>query len=75
MERRRDVYGTAKRFRCQGKGGHSLPLEEELRVEKTTTQWYKNFDSLMVNQCYKRTEVDPCVCTWRYSYGKFIIFL
>lgn len=45
------------------------------RLKQAPCQWYKKFDSFMVNHEYKRTTLDHCVFVKRLSNGDFIILL
>ena len=44
-------------------------------LKEAPRQWYKKFDSFMMNHEYKRTVVDHCVYLKKFPDGKFVILL
>lgn len=63
-------------FKVKGKEDMVCRLKKSLYgLKQAPRQWYKKFDSFMVNQGYRRTDADPCVYVQRYPDGKFIILL
>ena len=63
-------------FKIKGKEDMVCRLKKSLYgLKQAPRQWYKKFDSFMLNQGYTRTEADPCVYVQRYPDGKFIILL
>ena len=44
-------------------------------LKQAPRQWYKKFDSFMVEHEYDRTASDHCVFVKKFSNGEFIILL
>ena len=44
-------------------------------LKQALRQWYKKFDSFMVEHGYDRTTFDHCVFVKKFSDGEFIILL
>ena len=44
-------------------------------LKQAPRQWYKRFDSFMLEHGFKRLEDDHCVYIKRYDQERFIIFL
>ena len=42
-------------------------------LEQAPRQWYKKFDSFMVDHGYTRTNADHCVYVRKFPNGKFVI--
>ncbi|WVZ01025.1 hypothetical protein V8G54_027094 [Vigna mungo] len=49
--------------------------KEHLGVSSEEKQWYKKFDSFMIQHNFKKTSADHCVFVKHYENGKSIIFL
>ncbi|WVZ24581.1 hypothetical protein V8G54_003125 [Vigna mungo] len=44
-------------------------------LKQAPRQWYKKFDSFMIQHNFKKTFADHCVCVKHYENGEFIILL
>ena len=44
-------------------------------LKQASRQWYKNFDSFMVEHRYDKTAFDHCVFVKKFFDGEFIILL
>ena len=63
-------------FKEKGKEHLVCRLKKSLYgLKQAPRQWYKKFDSFMVNQGYKRTNADHCVYVKQFEDGNFIILL
>ena len=63
-------------FRIKGKEHLVCQLNESLYgLKQAPRQWYKKFDSFMVEHGYDRTASDHCVFVKKFSDGEFIILL
>ena len=63
-------------FKEKGKEHLVCRLKKSLYgLKQASRQWYKMFDSFMVSQGYKRTNVDHCVYVKQFEVGNFIILL
>ena len=63
-------------FEVQGKQKLVCKLKKSLYgLKQAPRQWYKKFDSFMVDHEYTRTVADQCVYFRRFSDGNFIILL
>ena len=54
-----------------------MPIKEEslYGLKQAPRQWYKKFDSFMVDHNFKKTKNDHCVFIKRYESGDFLILL
>jgi len=60
----------------KGKEGLVCRLKKSLYgLKQAPRQWYKKFDSFMLEHGFQRLEVDHCVYIKRYDQGKYIILL
>ena len=65
-----------KMFTIKGKKHSVCQLKKNLYgVKQALRQWYKKFDSFMVEHEYDKTSSNHCVFVKKFSYGKFIILL
>ncbi|KAJ7009759.1 Retrovirus-related Pol polyprotein from transposon TNT 1-94 [Populus alba x Populus x berolinensis] len=63
-------------FEAKGKDQLVSKLKKSLYgLKQAPTQWYKKFDSFMVDHGYDRTTSDHCVFMKRFLDGNFIILL
>ena len=63
-------------FEVKGKQNPVCKLKKSLYgLKQVLRQWYKKFDSFMMDHKYKRTIVDQCVYFRKFSNGNFIILL
>eukprot|EP00253_Pinus_taeda_P029535 PITA_29535 len=63
-------------FIGKGKEGLIFRLNKSLYgLKQGPRQWYKKFDSFMLEHGFQRFEVDHCVYIKRYDQGKYIILL
>ena len=63
-------------FKVKGKEDMIYKLKKSLYgLKQGPQQWYKEFDSFMMSQEYKKTFADPCVYVRRFADDKFIILL
>ncbi|XP_028072575.1 pre-mRNA-splicing factor ATP-dependent RNA helicase DEAH10-like [Camellia sinensis] len=63
-------------FKVKGKENLVCKLKKSLYgLKLAARQWYKKFDSFMVNHDYKRTTSDHCVFVKRFLDSDFIILL
>ncbi|GKV32108.1 hypothetical protein SLEP1_g40737 [Rubroshorea leprosula] len=63
-------------FEEQGKEHMVCKLKKSLYgLKQAPRQWYKKFDSFMMNHGYQRTNADPCVYIRLFPDGNFIILL
>jgi hypothetical protein len=63
-------------FRIKGKEYLVCQLKKSLYgLKQASRQWYKKFDSFMVEHGYDRTTSDHCVFVKKFSNGEFIILL
>ena len=60
----------------KGKEGLVCRLKKSLYgLKQAPRQWYKKFDSFMLEHGFQRLEADHCVYIKRYDQGKYIILL
>ena len=60
----------------KGKEGLVCRLKKSLYgLKQAPRQWYRKFDSFMLEHGFQRLEVDHCVYIKRYDQGKYIILL
>lgn len=60
----------------KGKEGLVCRLKKSLYgLKHAPRQWYKKFDSFMLEHGFQRLEADHCVYIKRYDQGKYIILL
>lgn len=65
-----------KGFVVQGKEDHVCLLKKILYgLKQSPRQWYKRFDTFMVEHRYNRSNYDNCVYCKRLSNGSFIYLL
>ena len=65
-----------KGFTAKGKEHLVCRLKKSLyRLKQAPRQWYKKFDSFMVDHGYDRATLDHCVFVKKLSDGEFIILL
>lgn len=65
-----------ERFTIKGKKHSMCQLKKNLyRLKQAPRQWYKKFDSFMVEHGYDKTTFDHCVFVKKFSDGGFIILL
>jgi ATP-binding cassette subfamily B (MDR/TAP) protein 1 len=65
-----------ERFEAKGKEQLVCKLKKSLYgLKQAPRQWYKKFDSFMVDHGYARTTSDHCVFMKRFPNGNFIILL
>lgn len=63
-------------FKVKGKEDLVCQIKKSLYgLKQAPRQWYKKFDSFMVDHGYQRTTSDTCVFIKRFIYGDFIILL
>ena len=63
-------------FEVPGKEHLVCKLKKSLYgLKQAPRQWYKKFDSFMVNHGYKRTAADQCVYVQKFPDGNFVILL
>jgi hypothetical protein len=63
-------------FTAKGKEHLVCRLKKSLYgLKQALRQWYKKFDSFMVDHGYARTTSDHCVFVKKFYDGEFIIFL
>ena len=63
-------------FTIKGKEYLVCQLKKSLYgLKQALRQWYKKFDSFMVEHGYDRTAFDHCVFVKKFSDGEFIILL
>eukprot|EP00253_Pinus_taeda_P013798 PITA_13798 len=60
----------------KGKEGLVCRLKKSIYgLKQAPRQWYKKFDSFMLEQGFQRLEANHCVYIMRYDQGKYIILL
>ncbi|RVX21440.1 Retrovirus-related Pol polyprotein from transposon TNT 1-94 [Vitis vinifera] len=65
-----------ERFTIKGKGHLVCRLKKSLSgLKKAPRQWYKKFDSFMVEHGFGRTTSDHCVFVKKFSNEEFVILL
>ena len=65
-----------KGFKVKGKEDLVCQLKKSLYgLKQAPRQWYKKFDSFMIEHGYQRTTSDHCVFVKRFLDGEFIILL
>ncbi|CAL8081539.1 unnamed protein product [Prunus armeniaca] len=63
-------------FKVKGKEDLVCRLKKSLcGLNQPPRQWYKKFDSFMIEHRYRRTTSDHCVFVKRFDDGEFIILL
>lgn len=63
-------------FKVKGKENLVCQLKKSLYgLKQAPRQWYKKFDSFMIDHGYQRTNSDHCVFVKRFDDGEFIILL
>ncbi|CAL9006694.1 unnamed protein product, partial [Prunus brigantina] len=63
-------------FKVKGKEYLVCRLKKSLYgLKQAPRQWYKKFDSFMIEHRYRRTTSDHCVFVKRFDDGEFIILL
>ncbi|KAI5327124.1 hypothetical protein L3X38_026520 [Prunus dulcis] len=63
-------------FKVKGKEDLVCRLKKSLYgLKQAPRQWYKKFDSFMIEHRYRRTTSDHCVFVKRFDDGEFIILL
>ncbi|TVU59856.1 hypothetical protein FQP86_17905, partial [Cobetia crustatorum] len=63
-------------FEVKGKEHMVCRLRKSLYgLKQAPRQWYKKFDSFMLQHGYDRTESDHCVFTRKFSDGDFLVLL
>nr|KYP60109.1 Retrovirus-related Pol polyprotein from transposon TNT 1-94 [Cajanus cajan] len=63
-------------FKVKGKEDLLCQLKKNLyELKQVPCQWYKKFDSFMIEHGYRRTTSDHCVFVKRFIDGEFIILI
>ncbi|MDV3181238.1 MAG: reverse transcriptase domain-containing protein, partial [Candidatus Phytoplasma australasiaticum] len=63
-------------FVVPGKERYVCKLEKSLYgLKQAPRQWYKRFDSFMINQGYMRSQFDDCIYFQKFDDGSFIYLL
>ena len=63
-------------FVVKGKENHICKLKKSLYgLKQAPRPWYKKFESVMIQQGYKKTTSDHCVFMQKFSDNDFIILL
>jgi len=72
-----DIYMVQPEgFAIKGKENFVCRLRKSLYgLKQTPKQWYRNFDSFMMDHVYDKTYSDHCVFVKKFPNGKYIILL